>query len=228
MSDGVKLATDVYLPDKGETPLSDRSCSARRTTRTATGRRPRPSLATATRSSCKTCAAGFASEGHHAIIFGNDGLGGEHQDGHDTIEWIAKQEWSDGKVVTYGRLGPGHRPEHGRSRRSRGPQGPGRQRGLLGLLPPGGVPGRRVAQGTARRLAQANEDGRREPAHLPGAHHLRRLLEEAQCRGPCRPGRCAGRLHRRLVRHLPPGHDQFVRRDPTVAAARTPAASASW
>ena len=44
----------------------------------------------------------FASEGHHAIIFGNDGLGGQHRDGHDTIRWITKQPWSDGKVATWG------------------------------------------------------------------------------------------------------------------------------
>jgi predicted acyl esterase len=44
----------------------------------------------------------FASEGHHAIIFGNDGLGGRHKDGHDTIRWITRQPWSDGKVATLG------------------------------------------------------------------------------------------------------------------------------
>ena len=41
-----------------------------------------------------------------ALIFGNDGLGGVHQDGHDTIKWIASQEWSNGKIGTYG--GSGH------------------------------------------------------------------------------------------------------------------------
>jgi putative CocE/NonD family hydrolase len=40
--------------------------------------------------------------GAAAIIFGNDGLGGKHHDGHDTLRWIAKQDWSDGKVVTLG------------------------------------------------------------------------------------------------------------------------------
>jgi putative CocE/NonD family hydrolase len=44
----------------------------------------------------------FASEGHPAIIFGNDGLGGPHKDGHDTIRWITRQPWSDGKVATLG------------------------------------------------------------------------------------------------------------------------------
>jgi hypothetical protein len=44
----------------------------------------------------------FGSEGHHAIIFGNDGLGGGHRDGHDTIRWVTQQSWSDGKVATWG------------------------------------------------------------------------------------------------------------------------------
>src|SRR5262249_9730567 len=44
----------------------------------------------------------FDSEGHPAIIFGNDGLGGRHRDGHDTLRWIARQDWSDGKVGTWG------------------------------------------------------------------------------------------------------------------------------
>ena len=44
----------------------------------------------------------FASEGHSPIIYGNDGLGGQHRDGHDTIRWITQQPWSDGKVATWG------------------------------------------------------------------------------------------------------------------------------
>ena len=43
----------------------------------------------------------FKSEGHPAIIFGNDGLG-EHQDGPDTLKWIAKQPWCDGKIGSWG------------------------------------------------------------------------------------------------------------------------------
>ena len=43
----------------------------------------------------------FKSEGHHAIILGNDGLG-EHQDGRDTLEWVAKQPWCDGRVGMFG------------------------------------------------------------------------------------------------------------------------------
>jgi predicted acyl esterase len=101
MADGVKLATDVYLPSKGKAPY--------------------PTILIRTpynKASMKGIAANlgpqgyavvvqdmrgrFESEGHHAIIFGNDGLGGKHRDGHDTLRWIASQPWSNGKVVSWG------------------------------------------------------------------------------------------------------------------------------
>lgn len=101
MADGVRLATDVYLPTAGKPPY--------------------PTILLRTpynKSSARDLANGlcahhyavvvqdmrgrFASEGKAAIIFGNDGLGGKHHDGHDTLRWIANQNWSDGKVVTMG------------------------------------------------------------------------------------------------------------------------------
>lgn len=101
MSDDVKLATDVYLPEKGNTTYPTILI------RTPYGKDVGKGLA------ANLCPQGyavvvqdmrgrFASEGHHAIIFGNDGLGGRHQDGHDTIRWVAAQTWSDGKVATWG------------------------------------------------------------------------------------------------------------------------------
>jgi predicted acyl esterase len=101
MADGVKLATDVYLPTAGKPPYPTVLL------RTPYNKGSGKSIAT------NLCAVGYAvvvqdlrgrfdSEGQPAIIFGNDGLGGKHQDGHDTIKWVAKQEWSDGKVVTMG------------------------------------------------------------------------------------------------------------------------------
>jgi predicted acyl esterase len=101
MSDGTKLATDVYLPAKGKPPFPTVLV------RTPYGRAGMKGAA------ANLGAQGYAlvaqdmrgrggSEGNPAIIFGNDGLGGEHQDGHDTIRWVAKQDWSDGKVATYG------------------------------------------------------------------------------------------------------------------------------
>ena len=101
MSDGVKLATDVYLPAEGSPPYPAILI------RTPYGKSAGQGLAAG------LCPQGYAlvaqdmrgrfdSEGHPAIIFGNDGLGGRHADGHDTIRWITQQSWSDGQVVTWG------------------------------------------------------------------------------------------------------------------------------
>jgi uncharacterized protein len=101
MADGVRLATDVYLPAAGKPPYP--AILLRTPYNKASGKGIANGL----------CARGyavvvqdmrgrFASEGHPAIIFGNDGLGGKHRDGHDTLRWVAKQDWSDGKVVTMG------------------------------------------------------------------------------------------------------------------------------
>ena len=100
MRDGVKLATDVYLPGDG------------------TGKYP---VIVARTPYNKSGGAGFAanairrgyafvmqdlrgrfkSEGHHAIIFVNDGLG-DHRDGPDTLRWIAEQHWCDGTIGSWG------------------------------------------------------------------------------------------------------------------------------
>jgi predicted acyl esterase len=101
MADGVKLATDVHLPASGKPPYP--AILLRTPYDKAGGKGIASGL----------CARGyavvvqdmrgrFASQGEAAIIFGNDGLGGKHKDGHDTLRWIAKQDWSDGKVVTLG------------------------------------------------------------------------------------------------------------------------------
>src|SRR5262249_53692927 len=43
----------------------------------------------------------FKSQGHHAIIFHNDGWQKPH-DGHDTLQWISKQPWCNGKIGSTG------------------------------------------------------------------------------------------------------------------------------
>jgi predicted acyl esterase len=43
----------------------------------------------------------FKSKGHHAIIFHNDGWKTPH-DGHDTLEWISRQPWCNGKIGSTG------------------------------------------------------------------------------------------------------------------------------
>src|SRR5436190_13289525 len=82
MRDGVKLATDVYLPGdgKGQYPV-------------IVARTPYDKSKGGSALAANAARHGYAfvvqdlrgrfqSEGHHAIIFANDGLG-EHQDGRD-------------------------------------------------------------------------------------------------------------------------------------------------
>jgi predicted acyl esterase len=100
MRDGVKLATDVYLPGDG---MGKYPVIVMRTPYNKNG--AAGPAANATRRGYALVAQDmrgrFKSEGHHAIIFGNDGWG-EHQDGKDTLEWIAKQPWCNGKIGSWG------------------------------------------------------------------------------------------------------------------------------
>jgi predicted acyl esterase len=101
MQDGVKLATDVYLPQKGTAPYPTiliRTPYNKDGSRNIAANLSRLGYALVV----QDMRGRYASEGDDAIIFGNDGLGGVHRDGHETLEWIARQDWSSGKVVTYG------------------------------------------------------------------------------------------------------------------------------
>ena len=100
MRDQVKLATDVYLPGdgKGKYPVI--------VARTPYGKNMGGALGPATTRRgyafvVQDLRGRFKSEGHHAIIFGNDGLG-EHQDGPDALKWVARQPWCNGKIATWG------------------------------------------------------------------------------------------------------------------------------
>ncbi len=103
MRDGVKLATDVYVP---------------------AGDGPWPTVLVMTPYSRKSVASfapdvnkrGYAlvsqdfrgrfdSEGVDYPVFSHNGWG-EHQDGYDTVEWIAKQKWSNGKIGGFGISAP--------------------------------------------------------------------------------------------------------------------------
>jgi predicted acyl esterase len=101
MSDGIRLATDVYVPAQGGRQFPTLLI---RTPYNKNGNRGIAALVNGFGYALvvQDMRGRFASEGHHAIIFGNDGIGGKHRDGHDTLDWIARQEWSNGKVVTYG------------------------------------------------------------------------------------------------------------------------------
>ncbi len=101
MRDGVKLATDVYLPGDG----AGRYPAVVVRTPYDKGRGGAALAANAVKRGyafvIQDLRGRFQSEGHHAIIFGNDGWG-EHQDGRDTLEWVAKQPWCDGKIGSWG------------------------------------------------------------------------------------------------------------------------------
>lgn len=100
MSDLVKLATDIYLPGDGtgkypvivaRTPYGK---SQGKPVAGVAGMRGYAFV-------IQDMRGRFKSEGHPAIIFGNEGLG-EHQDGRETLEWIARQPWCNGKIGSWG------------------------------------------------------------------------------------------------------------------------------
>ncbi|MAT15516.1 MAG: acylase [Planctomyces sp.] len=105
MDDGVKLATDVFLPD-GESPENTSKKFPVILARTPYGKEPGPLLAVNLGKQgyavvIQDMRGRFDSEGNDSIVFFNDGDGEVH-DGHDTLEWLAEQSWCDGNVVTWG------------------------------------------------------------------------------------------------------------------------------
>lgn len=99
MRDGVKLATDVYLPE-GEgpwpvllsrTPYNKNGFGGMSS---EAGKRDYVLVAQDMRGR-------FGSGGDDWPVFSHGGWG-EHQDGYDTVEWIAGQKWCNGKVGTFG------------------------------------------------------------------------------------------------------------------------------
>jgi hypothetical protein len=99
MSDGIELATTVYRP-QGSGPFP-----------VIVARTPynKDGLKGEAQRFCKNGYAfvaqdlrgRFKSRGHHAVIFHNDGWNSPH-DGHDTLEWIARQSWCSGKIGSTG------------------------------------------------------------------------------------------------------------------------------
>ena len=109
MRDGVKLATDVFRPDApGRYPVL--------VTRGPYGKdsyhnNPEHSIWFFAKHGyvvlSQDCRARFDSEGDDF-----NPLFQEVQDGYDTVEWAARQSWSNGRVGTTGQsyLGPPHIP----------------------------------------------------------------------------------------------------------------------
>lgn len=106
MRDGVRLAADVYLPAKNNIAITGRYP-------TILSRTPYDKEAPGTVREAQW----FAEHGYAVVM--NDVRGRFHsegvwkmmlddgRDGYDTIEWIAKQSWADGKVGMIGTSYPG-------------------------------------------------------------------------------------------------------------------------
>jgi len=113
MRDGTLLATDVYLPSELYTSSKDSSGTLPtvliRTTYNREAKNAGVSLAAA-------IAKPFIEKGYAVVVqdtrgrFGSAGVdsifltdgAGPNQDGYDTIDWIAKQPWSNGNVGMWG------------------------------------------------------------------------------------------------------------------------------
>ena len=104
MRDGVKLATDVYLPE-GEGPwptILVRTPYSRKQGQGIAGQTHQRGYALV----AQDFRGRFDSEGVDYPVFSHGGWS-ERRDGYDTVEWIARQDWSDGKVGGWGISAPG-------------------------------------------------------------------------------------------------------------------------
>jgi uncharacterized protein len=114
MRDGVKLATDIYFPaTKDGTPVPGKFPTLLRRTPYGKGA-PDPTISSVTPEQQKRRDAQsyFASHGYVVLVqdcrgqFDSQGTFyidvNEGPDGYDTVEWAAKQPWSNGKIGTYG------------------------------------------------------------------------------------------------------------------------------
>lgn len=101
MRDGVRLATDLYIPDgpkDAKYPVILIRSPYERVIDDGIKKLGFVLVYQGTRGR-------FGSEGRD-IVFHDDAWG-ETQDGYDTVEWIAKQPWCSGKIGTFGASAPG-------------------------------------------------------------------------------------------------------------------------
>jgi predicted acyl esterase len=98
MADGVKLATDLYLPEgSGPFPVILMRTPYNKDQGAGIGQEgARRGYALV----CQDTRGRFASQGE-GIAFIGDGWG-NLKDGYETLEWIAKQPWCNGKIGTWG------------------------------------------------------------------------------------------------------------------------------
>ena len=113
MRDGVKLATDIYYPVKDGAPAPGKFPVL--VSRTPYGKNPTPppdGTMTPEQQNRQNPATYFASRGYVVVLqdcrgrFNSEGVFyldvNEGPDGYDTVEWAARQPWSNGKVGTFG------------------------------------------------------------------------------------------------------------------------------
>jgi uncharacterized protein len=108
MRDGVRLATDVYLPKSRREPI------AALLTRTPYSKTQEPPIG---RTGIAEFGRYFARAGYAVVVqdvrgrYASEGtwdfLGGDAEDGVDTCAWIGAQDWSDGQVGMFGTSYPG-------------------------------------------------------------------------------------------------------------------------
>jgi len=96
MADGVKLATDVWLPE-GDGPWP---VAFARTPYNKDGLKGEAFNGNGVVLVAQDTRGRFASEGEARPFFA-DGWG-QHKDGLETAEWIAAQKWCNGKIATFG------------------------------------------------------------------------------------------------------------------------------
>jgi uncharacterized protein len=113
MRDGIKLATDIYFPARDGTPVAGKFPVL--VSRTPYGKNPPPpppGSLTPLQEKQRNAASYFASRGYVVLLqdcrgrYDSEGTFyldvNEGPDGYDTVEWAARQPWSNGKVGTYG------------------------------------------------------------------------------------------------------------------------------
>ena len=101
MRDGTRLATDVYLPrvPRGCYPIilvrtPDSKDEVKKLQARYVCRRGLGLVVQDTRGR-------YQSQGGETLMFLDDGWSG-NRDGHDTLQWIARQPWCDGHIGTWG------------------------------------------------------------------------------------------------------------------------------
>jgi putative CocE/NonD family hydrolase len=99
MSDGVKLATDVYLPEgNGPFPVVFLRTPYGKTSRGMPA--PGRYLARGMALVVQDMRGRFESDGENLPFIGCGD--GQHKDGYESIAWIRRQSWSNGNVATMG------------------------------------------------------------------------------------------------------------------------------